>query len=389
MAPRRLAVLSTGRQDYGILRSTLRLLRDDPRFALSLWLGGMHLSARFGMTAALVEADGLHVAERLDFLGEPPDPVGDAARALTQVSAALSRHRPDVLVLVGDRSETLAAGMAAALAGVPLVHLHGGEETEGAVDNQLRHALTKLSHVHLVAHEAYARRVRQMGEADDAVHVVGPPGVDNLFRNDLPGRAELERFLGLELADPVGVVTVHPATLGGEPLADVRAVTAAMEVTPATWVITEPNADAGAEAIRAHLQAWAAGRPRVRLVKALGELRYFGLLRLAACVLGNSSSGVIEAPMVGVPVVNVGDRQKGRLRCAHVVDVSPDAEAVRRALADALRPETKARLAGAPPPFPRGAAAPRIVEVLARAPLPRPPRKTFVDRDIQPQGGLR
>lgn len=383
MAPRRLAVLTTGRQDYGILRSTLRLLRDDGRFELSLWVGGMHLSQRFGATVSLVEGDGFSIAERLDFLGEPPSAVADSARALEQVAAALARHQPHALVLVGDRSETFAAGMAATLVGVPIIHLHGGEETEGAIDNQLRHALTKLSHLHLVAHETYARRVRQMGERDDSVHVVGPPGVDNLFRADLPDRAALAHHLQLDLRDPVCVVTVHPSTLSTDPLEDVRAVTGAMASIAATWVITEPNADTGGDAIRDHLRAWAVGRPRVRLVSALGELRYFGLLRLAACVLGNSSSGLIEAPMVGVPVVNVGDRQKGRLRSAHVVDVGADVEAVRAALISALRPETKARLASVPPPFPPGAAAPRIVEVLAQAELPRPPRKTFVDRKTQ------
>jgi UDP-hydrolysing UDP-N-acetyl-D-glucosamine 2-epimerase len=381
---RRIAVLTTGRQDYGIFRSTIKALEVDPRFELLLWAGGMHLSQRFGYTIEHVEKDGFTVSERLDFMGDPPDPAADSARATSQVDAALRKHRPDALMLVGDRSETLAAGFAATLVGVPIIHFQGGEETEGAIDNVLRHALTKLSHLHFVTHELHGQRVRQMGERDDMVHVVGPPGLDNLYRSDLPDRAALETFLGVELKDPIVLTTVHASTLGeGDPLEEIRAVTAAMAAVEATYVVTEPNADWGGETIRSFLQAWAASRPRVKLVKALGELRYFGLLRLAACVLGNSSSGLIEAPALGLPVVNVGDRQKGRLRSAHVVDVRSEAGEVEVALRDALGSGTRERLKVAPPPYPRGPAAPRIVEVLASTRLPRPPRKAFVDRAVK------
>lgn len=379
-ARRRIAVLTTGRQDFGILRSTVACLQADTRVELQLWVGGMHLSPAYGPTVELLEKEGFPIDERIDFLSASPDPVVDSARALTLVGEALARRRPDVLLIVGDRSETIAAGLAAALRGITIAHLHGGEETEGAVDNALRHALTKLSHFHFVAHEVYGRRVRQMGEPATMVHVVGPPGLDTLFRADLPGRDELESFLGMPLSEPVVVVTVHPTTLGdADVLAEVRAVTEAMERTTATYVITEPNADAGGVAIRDYLHQWAAQRQRVRIVKSLGELRYFGLLRLATAVMGNSSSGLIEAPALNLAVVNVGDRQKGRLRSAHIRDTAADAGQIAESLRWALAPTTRADLSAAARPFPLGPAGQRVAEILATAPLPRLARKAFVD----------
>ena len=372
-------MLTTGRQDYGILRSTIVLLRDDAEIRARVWAGGMHLRERFGRPLALLAADGVEPARELDFLGEPPEPAEDAARALAAVAAALRADRPDALLLVGDRSETLAAGMAAALAGVPIVHLHGGEETEGAVDNASRHALTKLSHLHLVSHERHAARVRQLGEPPESVIVVGAPGLDNLCRLDLPSRTDVATSLGHPLPDPLVLVTVHPATLGDDPEAEVRAVAQAMATWPATYVVTQPNADGGGAAIRRFWAEWARGRPNVVLVDALGETRYWALLREAAAVVGNSSSGIIEAPAAGVPAVNVGDRQRGRLRFGRVIDAPARADAVAEALRAAL--DGAADATAEPAGYPAGPAAPRIVAALRGWRPPRPPRKRF--RDLQ------
>lgn len=377
MRSRRLAVLTTGRQDYGILRSTLHALADSPDFDLRLWVGGMHLSERFGRPVTHIRADGLAIAAELPFLGDPPDAVSDTARAMAAVGEAIRLERPDALALVGDRSETVAAALGATLCATPLVHLHGGEESEGAIDNQLRHAITKLSHLHLVSHETHAARVRQMGEPPDHVHVVGAPGLDNAYRDDLPDRAALAAALGVPLEDPVVLVTMHPTTLAGDARDEVSAVAAAMATVRATYVITEPNADEGGEAIRRVWRDWAADRPRVRLVDALGDANYWGMLRVADAVLGNSSSGLIEAPQLGVPVVNVGDRQRGRLRGRGVIDVPAVRDAIATALTRALDPETRKRVATEPPPYPDGLAAPRILAALRAWPVPRPPRKAF------------
>lgn len=374
MTDRRLAVLTTGRQDYGILRSTILLLRRTPGFELAVWAGGMHLQPRFGEPLAALRRDDVPVARELPFLAEPPNPTADAAAALRVVGEALAEDRPDALVLVGDRTETLAAGVAATIAGVPIVHLHGGEESEGAIDNACRHALTKLSHLHLVSHPVHAERVIRMGEDPSCVVVVGAPSLDHAVRDDLPGRDALGAELGLALEPPVVLVTVHPATLGAPAREEVAAVAGAMARVPATYVVTAPNADEGGTDIAGYWRTWAEGRSRVAVVEALGDRRYWSTLRLADAVLGNSSSGLIEAPALGVPVVNVGDRQRGRLRFGPVADVAADESAIIAALRQALASGRGAPGAGGYPPPP---AAPRIVEALRRWHIPRPPRKRF------------
>lgn len=391
---RRIGLFSTGRQDWGVLRSTCVWLGASGRFDVRLLLGGMACSARFGRVDRLIEAEGFVVHERLSWLDETPggdlregggDGRGDglaagpdieASRALAMTGEGLRRQNVEVLVLVGDRYETLAAATAATVLRVPIVHLHGGEETEGAFDNAIRHAITKLSHLHLTSHATYANRIVSSGEDATTVHVVGAPGLDNLRRSDLAARPELEQLLGVRLEAPVVVVTVHPSTLAADALADVDAVCAAMRDVDATFVITLPNSDPGNEAVRSRLLS-AASKPRVVAVDALGERRYWGLLRLADAMLGNSSSGLIEAPAIHLPVVNVGDRQRGRLRSAGIIDVRADGASVTRALCDALVPSFRDRLRTQPAPFGDGYAAEAIGRVLSAWTPPNPPVKRF------------
>ncbi|HLL21977.1 MAG TPA: UDP-N-acetylglucosamine 2-epimerase [Kofleriaceae bacterium] len=356
----RLAVLTTGRQDWGILRSTCLALSGE----VILLAGGMHAEPRFGGTAQALVDDGF-TPELLRWAGEQTDAPAhvQSAEALRVVGDALAKHRPDALLLVGDRFETAAAALAATVARVPIVHLHGGEETAGAFDNALRHAITKLAHLHLVSHDVHARRVIAMGEDPATVHVVGAPGLDNLRRTDLATRGELEAVLGMSLVAPVVLVTLHPATLGGAPELEVAAMLAAMDRVPATYVITLPNVDPGAASIRTRLVAEAA-KPGRCAVDALGERRYFGLMQICDAMLGNSSSGLIEAPVLRLPVINIGDRQQGRLREPNVVDVAADVDAIETALRRALEPAFRAALP-ARSTFGDGHAAARIVEILA------------------------
>lgn len=235
-----------------------------------------------------------------------------SVEALDQFGRAFAGMDVEALILVGDRWETLLAGYMAVSCGIPLVHLHGGEESEGALDNLYRHSLTKLAHLHLVSLPLHARRVEAMGEPPETVRVVGFPGADIRFRTDLPNRSQLEMELGFELNPPVILVTLHPATLGEDPAAAVRALASALERVEGTVVITQPNNDPGADAIRRHWEDWAPTRPGTLLAESLGERRYWGLLKLCDLVAGNSSSGLLEAPLAGVPSLNVGDRQRGR-----------------------------------------------------------------------------
>lgn len=353
-------------------------MRDDPHFDLRVWAGGMHLDSRFGRTIDRVRGDGYRSVDEMAY-NISGDSVGEFATALTATCGLIRTSRPDAMMLLGDRTETLAAATAATLEGVPVVHLHGGEETEGAIDNALRHAITKLSQLHLVSHELHAKRVRQLGEPAENVVVVGAAGLDNLYRDDLPNRAALEAHLKIPLPEPLVVVTVQPTTLGSHPVVEVSAVATAMEAVSATYIVTLPNSDAGGDRIREFWLRWGVNRPRVLVVDALGEKNFWGVLKLASAVLGNSSSGILEAPAAGLPVVNVGDRQKGRLRPAHVIDVPLDSRAIEAALRRSLEPAVKQRLASEPALYPKGPAAPRIVNAIARWQIPSPPRKRFAD----------
>ncbi len=370
---RSLAVLTTGRQDWGILRSTCLAIRDETSVRLDVVAGGMHRSAAHGSTIDRVRDDGFEPSELAWAAGDGPATT-EAASALRAVGDHLRATRPDALLLVGDRYETAAAALAATLERVPIAHLHGGEQTLGAFDDQLRHAITKLAHLHLVSSEANGRRVVAMGEDPASVHVVGAPGLDNAFRADLPDRAGLAADLGLALEPPVVVVTVHPATLDADSAGAARAVAAAMDAVPATYVVTVPNVDPGAADVASIMRAAADGPRRVS-VRALGVGRYWALMRLADAMLGNSSSGVIEAPAVGLPVVNVGDRQAGRDRSANVIDVPADPGAVADALRRALAPGFREGLTAAAGVAPDGRAGARVAHIIAAWRPPRPPRK--------------
>ncbi len=377
--PRRIAVLSTGRQDWGILRELCRLLRDDPAFELLLMLGGMHGAPSFGRTRELVLADGFVPCEELNWIDDakPLDAERQAGDAVWMTARALRAQRAAVVVLMGDRFETAAAALGATMARVPIVHLHGGEETAGAIDNPLRHAITKLSHLHFTSHPEHTARVIALGEDPATVHTVGAPGLDNLRRPDLPGRVELEQFLGLELRSPLIVVTHHPATLGADAAAEAAAIVGAMDAVDATYVITLPNVDPGSDAVRAVMLS-AAERPQRKAVEALGERRYWGLMQIADALLGNSSSALIEAPALGLPAVNVGARQEGRVRGENIIDARPDPTAIAAALRRALSPEFRAQAAAAPSPFGRGDASRRILDVLRAWTPPSPPLKRAV-----------
>jgi UDP-hydrolysing UDP-N-acetyl-D-glucosamine 2-epimerase len=356
----------------------------------------MHLSARHGSTIELIRDDGFEPDALLDWVGPgrsgadgddaTPDAPADvqAAAALAAVGAELRAHPVDALVLVGDRFETAAAALAATVNRVPIVHLHGGEQTLGAFDDALRHSITKLAHLHLVSHEEHARRVIAMGEDPASVHVVGAPGLDAAVRADLPDRASLAADLEIALDPPVVVVTVHPATLDVDPAAAARVVTAAMDLVPATYVITLPNADPGAATVRSTLLAAASapGSGTTRLaVDALGERRYWALLRIADAMLGNSSSAIVEAPAVDLPAVDVGDRQAGRRREANVIAAEMDVDDVAAALRRALDPAFRAALADARPRLLDGRAGERIAAIIAAWRPQIPPRKPPIPLD--------
>ena len=382
--PRRIGVVTVARSDYGHLGPVLTEIRAAGDLQLLLFVASAHLSPRFGETVRMIEADGWSIAERVEMLldSDAPSAIAESiGRGVTTFAAAFARHDPDVVVVLGDRFEMLSAAIAALPLTLPVAHLHGGEVTEGAIDEQVRHAITKLSHLHFAAAEPYARRLAQMGEEAWRIHCVGAPGLDRFRTAAFLPRPVLSARLGLPLARPTLLVTFHPGTLdGGEAVAQTDELLAALARFDVEMILTSPGADASSHGIIERLRAFAAGRANARFVPSLGDDVYCSLLRESAAMAGNSSSALIEAPSFGLPAVNVGDRQRGRLRAANVIDVAHGRDAIAAGIERALDPAFRRTLDGLLNPYGDGRAAPRIVKVLREVELgPRLVRKAFVD----------
>lgn len=361
------AVVTTSRADYGVYGPVLRALATDAGFTLRLLVSGSHLSPDFGMTTREIEADGFAISERIEVLLASDSPEGTAKSmglGLIGFGQCFSRSRPDLLVVLGDRFEMYAAALAALPFRIPVAHIHGGEVTVGAMDEALRHSMTKLSHLHFVSTEEYAWRVMQLGEEAWRVTICGAPSLDNIRTVAPRTQLQLEEELGFALGARFLLVTFHPATLeGSDPGAQAETLLAAVEATGLPAVVTMPNADPGGRSVRAAIRRRAA-HPRLHAVESLGTQGYFGLMAHASAMVGNSSSGIVEAASFGLPVVNVGERQLGRVRATNVIDARCEAGALASAIDRALDPVFRASLQGLPNPYGDGHAAERIVSRL-------------------------
>lgn len=368
---RRVCVVTGSRAEYGLLFWLLSDLRDDPDFDLQLVVTGMHLAPEFGSTVREIENDGFAISRRVDMLLS-----GDSRAAVAKsvglgviaMSDALEQLAPDIVVVLGDRFEILAAAQACLILNIPLAHIAGGDTTEGALDEAMRHAISKMAHVHFVTNELSARRVRQLGENPERVINVGSPGLDQLRRRPLLGRNALEESLGTPLGERNLLVTFHPVTLCDDNgIAEFRELLAALdELDPSVklW-FTLPNADAGGRAIASQLQAWAAPRSdRTKVHASLGHLRYLSLMAQVDAVVGNSSSGLYEAPSLEVAAVDIGNRQRGRLAAASVLHCAGERTAISAAIARAMALDC----AGTVNPYGDGRSSARILDVLRSLP---------------------
>jgi GDP/UDP-N,N'-diacetylbacillosamine 2-epimerase (hydrolysing) len=381
---RKLCVVTGTRADYGLLRWVMEDIRRTPGLRLQVVATGMHLSATFGQTWRDIESDGFAIDRRVEMLLDSDTPVGvtkSMGLALAGFADALDELRPDLLILLGDRFEAVCAALAATVARVPIAHVHGGELTQGAMDDAFRHAITKMAHLHFVAAAPYRDRVLQLGEAASTIHLVGGLGVDAIRRVPLLDREALEASLGCTLLGRNLLVTFHPATLDAQPAADqFDALLQALSALENTrLILTLPNADPQGRALIERAQAFAQQHRDARLFASLGQQRYLSCLKLADAVVGNSSSGLLEAPSFGMPTVNIGSRQQGRLKAASVIDCEPETTAIGAALQRALTPEFRASARRAANPYGDGRAAERIVAVLADPARAPGLRKAFVD----------
>lgn len=365
---RRIVAVTGAGSDYGIYRSVFQAIEQSPHLELSLIVCGMHLSAEYGMTVSEIERDGFSIVERLNTLLSSDTPQGIAKSmglGLLALADAFGRSKPDLLIVLGDRYEMFAAVSAAVPFGIPIVHIHGGEATHGLIDEAFRHAMTKMSHLHFASTKEYANRIIQMGEESWRVTVSGAPALDQIFQGPMMDKENLEAFLDMSLDIAPILVTHHPTTLiFKEAERHTRILFDALTKTGKPLIVTYPNADTASRGVLKIIKDYVKSNCNARMFKHLGIKRYFSLLPYVAAMAGNSSSGIIEAASFELPVVNVGERQSGRVHARNVINTPYEIAAIDSALSQALSQEFKESLKGIKNPYGDGTAAPRIVRVL-------------------------
>lgn len=383
---RRFLIATAGRSDYGIYRPILDRIEADPELDYALLVTGQHLSIAGGETVREIERDGRPIAARIALpeTSSSRAAVPEAmAAALAGTGALLAREDFDMVIVLGDRFEMFAVTAACVPFNIPVAHIHGGEVSFGAIDDSLRHAMTKMAHLHFAATEDYARRIRQLGEEDWRVVVSGAPALDTIMNAALPDRATLSARFDLPLDEAPLMVTFHPVTRQfGEAEEQTRALLAALEAVDLPVVLTAPNADAESDVIRTLFADFIKRRDgSAWLVENFGALNYLAMLREVRAAVGNSSSGLIETPGFELPTVNIGDRQLGRTRAANVIDCAAEADAIEAAIRKAVDPAFRASLAGMANPYGDGHAAERIVTTLRDIPIDaRLTGKIFADK---------
>lgn len=383
--PRKICVVTGSRAEYGILYWLIRELAEDPEVQLQLVATGTHLVPEFGLTVQSIEADGLRVDRRVEMMLSSDTAVGmtkSVGLGVLGFADVFADLTPDAVVVLGDRFEMLAVAQAAFLGGIPIAHISGGEVTEGAIDDVIRHAITKMSQYHFVAAEAYRRRVIQLGEDPACVFNVGDPGLDNISRLALLDRPTFAAELKLDVDRPFLLVTYHPLTAGQrDPTEGMQALLDALTSRSDRQVlITKPNADSGGRQLSRMVDAFAQSHPeRVTVATSLGQLRYLSAMRHCDAVVGNSSSGIVEAPAMKRATVNVGPRQDGRLKAASIIDCAAEAEAIGRAIDRATSSEFEHVCANVVSLYGQCDASTQIGRILATVDLGRNHAKRFHD----------
>ncbi len=385
MERRKICIVTSTRADWGLLSGVAKCLRDNDTVNLSIIATNMHLEEKYGMTVREIEDDGFKVDARVP-MPTASDSAVDAALATAECLAgtarALDRLKPDILLLLGDRYEMLAVATAATIMRVPIAHIAGGEISEGAIDDNIRHALTKLSSLHFTSTEAYRDRVISMGEDCRYVFNVGSPGVYNIEHDPVIDKEELEKFIGMTLEAGTLLVTLHPATRDTMPVGDrCRALLDALDTFRHHKIVfTYPNNDPEGAVIIDMINEYARENPgRVAVVPSLGRTRYLSMLRYVDAVVGNSSSGIVEVPSLHIPTVDIGIRQRGRIAASSVIHCEADADSIRDAILLALSPAGKRMAAEAENPYHRPDTPRLITDVLTTVSLADIATKHFVD----------
>ena len=385
MTKRKICVVTGTRAEYGLFYWLMREIQGDDELELQIIATGQHLSPEFGLTYKNIEADGFVINAKVEMLLSSDSPVGIAKSVglgTIGFADALARLQPDIMVLLGDRFEALAAAQTAMILRIPIAHIHGGETTEGAIDEAIRHSITKMSQIHFVSEPEYRDRVIQLGENPESVFEVGAVGIDNIIRLKLLSLQDLEKQINFSLGKKFFLVTYHPETLTGKsPVEALQTLFAVFDEFPEYKLIfTQANSDAGGRIINEQIEAYAKkNKERVLLVKSLGQLRYLSAMKLCAAVVGNSSSGLLEAPVLRVPTINIGDRQKGRKRYPSVIDCNEDKQQLLSAIQSLRDSNFLQKIQSMEIPHTDGKIAITMKNILKQAELSNICQKTFYD----------
>lgn len=387
---RKICIVTGTRAEYGLLYWIIKGIHEEPELELQLIVTGMHLSHEFGLTVKEIERDGFPIVEKVEMLLSSDTEAAvviSMGLGMVGFAKAYERLKPDILMVLGDRFEILSAVVSAVPFRIPTAHIHGGEATEGVTDELFRHAITKMSHIHFPSNKVYANRIIQMGELSQNVFCFGSPALDNIYKLSLLNREKLFQELELPQNEKIGVVTYHPVTLEND-TAGVHMcelLKALQEFQDIYWVFTLPNADVGGRIIIKTISDFIAGNPdKAKSFVSLGQLRYLSLLKYATVMVGNSSSGIIEAPSFELPIVNVGSRQGGRVRAKNVVDAPIcESKIITSVINKAISKEFRDSLKGLRNPYGEGDASTRIIDTIKTVSLRGITKKRFCDLDFR------
>lgn len=380
----KVCVITGTRAEYGLVRWVMDGIKKSDKLELQVIATGMHLSPEFGMTICDIERDGFQVDRKLEMLLSSDTPVGvtkSTGLAIISFADAFNELSPDIVMVLGDRFELLAASTAALIARIPIAHLHGGETTEGAFDEAIRHSITKMSHLHFVAADPYKRRVIQLGEQPENVFNVGGLGIDNIKKLKLLSLRDLEKDLQFKFLKKNFIITFHPVTLENNSSEEqmIELLKSLDKFKDVGLIFTMPNSDTNGRIIFKLIEDFCGNRTNAVYYKSLGQLRYLSCLKHVDVVIGNSSSGLLEVPSFKIPTINIGDRQKGRLKADSVIDCIPTSQSIYEAITYSLNSHTIDKLKDVRNPYGDGGASQRIINVLEKINLNGIIKKKFND----------
>ena len=386
---RKICVATGTRAEYGLLYWLMKEINAASDTELQILVTGMHLSPEFGSTWQQIEADGSSISAKVDMQLASDTPAGitkSMGTAMIGFAEALQALNPEVLVILGDRFEMLSVATSAMIARIPIAHIHGGEATEGLIDEPIRHSISKMSHLHFTATEEYRKRVIQLGEQPDTVFNVGAAGLDNIEKLTLLSKEELEKKIGFKLGAKNLLVTFHPVTLENATAKQqfAQLLEALGQLQDTHLIFTKPNADSDGRVIIGMIDEYVAAHPDTSIAfTSMGQLRYLSALQYVDAVVGNSSSGLIEAPSFKIGTINIGDRQRGRIKAKSVIDCEPERTSILAAIERLYSADFQTVLANVNNPYGKGGMAKKVFDILHSCSLENILKKRFYDLEVE------